>query len=316
MEGTEPAPTAGDLGFARLPPPGVGWRKALGGLPVEFRPLRRVPELLPVEALQRDVMGVGERDLIPASELVVVAETGGEVLGAFVAGEGADPAAVGWELAGVVVGWGGWVEGRPRLVSDLLAVRAERRNLGLGAELKRLQAAVALAAGFGEIVWTVDPLRAANARLNFEKLGATADHYEVNRYGDAFGAGLAGDLPSDRLHLRWAIASGRVRAHLLGRARPTRPEDVAGLAPFDRARPAPRALVPLPADVDRLLADDPAAVLAWRLRLRETLGAAFASGYAITGFVAGVGPEPGTSSFLIARQRRDLLDRSPRSDRG
>lgn len=302
MGETGSAPTAVDLGFAPLPPPGVGWRKSLRGVPVEFRPLRRVPELLPVEGLQREVMGVGERDLVPASELVVVAETGGEVLGAYVAGDGRDPETGCRELAGAVIGWGGWVGGRPRLVSDLLAVRAKRRNLGLGAELKRLQAAVALAAGFGQIVWTVDPLRAGNARLNFEKLGATADHYEENRYGAAFGAGLYGDLPSDRLHLSWEIASPRVRDRLLGRARPTRPEDVADLAPFDPAHPAARALVPLPANVDRLLADDPSAVLGWRLRLRETLGAAFAAGYAITGFVGGVGPEPGTASYVVERR--------------
>ena len=71
------------------------------------------------------------------------------------------------------VGWGGFV-GRPRVVSDFLAIRPEARSLGLATELKRLQAAIALSRGFEEIVWTVDPLRAANARLNFGKLGATA----------------------------------------------------------------------------------------------------------------------------------------------
>lgn len=284
------------LGFEPQPGPGGGWGKRLGGSRVLFRRLRRVAELRPVEGLQRDVMGVGDRDLVAASELVVVPETGGEVLGAFLPADGG-----GGNLVGVVIGWGGWVDGRPRLVSDLLAVRAERRNLGLGAELKRLQAAVALTCGFAEIVWTVDPLRAANARLNFEKLGATANGYEEDRYGADYGTGLYGGLPTDRLHLTWALSAPRVHDCLLGRARPTTAEDVAGLEPYDQGCSSRRALVPLPADIDRLLAEEPAAALRWRLRLRETLGEAFAAGYAVTGFVPGVGPEPDTSSYVIER---------------
>ena len=69
---------------------------------------------------------------------------------------------------GILVGWGGFV-GRPRVVSDFLAVLPEARNLGLATELKRLQAAIALSRGFEEIVWTVDPLRAANARLELRQ---------------------------------------------------------------------------------------------------------------------------------------------------
>jgi len=292
-----PPLTATDLGFEPLPAAPGGWRKRLRGREIRFRPLRRLPDLLPVEDLQREVMGVDERDLIPASELVVVPETGGAVLGAFL------PAAPEPEprLVGVVFAWGGWVEGRPRLVSDLLAVRAEHRNLGLGAELKKLQAAVALAAGFAQVVWTVDPLRAANARLNLEKLGATAAHYEENRYGVAFGAGLYGSLPSDRLHLTWEIASARVRDRLLGGAPPTTPADVADLPAYRPGSRHRRALVPLPADIDRLLAADPAAALRWRRRLRDALQHAFAAGYAVTGFAAGVGEEPGTSSYVVER---------------
>ena len=38
---------------------------------------------------------------------------------------------------------------------------------GLGYALKVLQAAVTLEGGFEEMRWTVDPLRAANARLEY-----------------------------------------------------------------------------------------------------------------------------------------------------
>ena len=280
-----------DLGFEVLAD--GGWRKRVGDREVTFRPLRRVRELLAVEELQREVFGVTDRDLAAASQLVVVPETGGETIGAF-DGEGSGEA-----LVGFVVGWGGYREGRPRLVSDMLGVRSDGRNAGLGAELKRLQAAVALERGFPEIVWTVDPLRAANARLNFEKLGAVADGYEEDRYGADYGAGLYGGVPTDRLHVTWPLLSAHVRDRLLGRSRPTSPADVAALPYYEPGLDALRALVPVPIDVDRLLGDDPDAVLRWRMALRAVLQEAFAQGYVILGFVAD--RERGEAAYVIER---------------
>ncbi len=134
----------------------VGERKLL------FTRLRSRLDLEKTERLQRAVFGVSDRDLASSSILVAVYETGGEVLGAF----------DGERLVGFVSGWGGYVDSRTRLVSDLMAVEAGYRG-GIGFALKALQAVVASQAGFEEIVWTVDPLRAANARLNFERLGPT-----------------------------------------------------------------------------------------------------------------------------------------------
>ena len=188
-----------------------GWFRSLRGRSVHFRLLTSLADLVHAEILQAEVLGVSERDLIPANELVAVPETGGAVIGAFFAEEPE-------RAAGVVLGWGGFV-GRPRIVSDFLAVRADARNLGLAAELKRLQAAIALTRGFEEIVWTVDPLRAANARLNFGKLGATSNVYEIDRYGATFATGLYGGLPTDRLHVRWEITSPRVISRLRGETR-------------------------------------------------------------------------------------------------
>ena len=299
--------TAADLGFASV---GDGaWRKTVGGIEVTFRLLERVPELLAVEDLQRQAFGVSDRDLVPASELVVVPETGGAIVGAFL-GDGPDD-----ELVGVAVGWGGFVggraAGRPRLVSDMLAVRVDRRNAGLGAEIKKLQGAIALAAGFPEMVWTVDPLRAGNARLNLEKLGAHADRYEVDRYGTGYGAGLYGQMPTDRLHITWPLTSPRVRDRLLGRTTPLARDDVADLAHFaPAAGPAvARALVYLPADIDRLLAWDPNSALRWRLTLREALQLAFAQGFAITGFVSGIDAERDLAAYVIERDTGCEVDR-------
>jgi predicted GNAT superfamily acetyltransferase len=254
----------------------AGWQRVLNGRAIEFRLLRTLPDLRHAELLQETVYGMSERDLVSASELIVVEETGGAVIGAFAA-EAPDLA------LGVLVGWGGFVE-RPRVVSDFMAVRPEARNMGLAFELKRLQAAIALSRGFAEIVWTVDPLRAANARLNFGKLGAVARHYEIDRYGADFAVNRFGGMPSDRLHLTWKITSPRVIARLLGTD--PEPADAAGSeAPaFAPGLETDAALVAMPSDIDALLAADPAAALAWRLRLRGQLLEAFAAGFAIVGF--------------------------------
>lgn len=266
-----------------------GWTKTLRGRAVRFAELRRLAELAAVERLQETVLGVGDRDLVPASELVVVAETGGAVVGAFIEDEA--------EPVGAVVGWGGYVQGVPRIVSDFLAVEARHRNLGLGAELKKLQAVLALTSGFREIVWTVDPLRAANARLNFAKLGATSRHYERNRYGEGYGAGLYGSLPSDRLHLVWAIASDRVADRLLHGPPPLDP-GIAALPRYAPGRATRPALVEIPTDIDALLREDPAAARRWRFAVREALEDAFGRGRAIVGFVPDVAA--GRAAYLIA----------------
>lgn len=282
-----PAFSAADLGFAGDET--AGWTKTLRGTPVAFRPLRSLADLAPTERLQLDVFGMTERDLVAASELVVVPETGGEVIGAFVAGAETET------LAGVLIGWGGWVDRRPRIVSDFLAVEPGFRNLGLGAELKKLQAAIALARGFAEIVWTVDPLRAANARLNFEKLGAIADHYERDRYGEEFGLGLYGGMPTDRLHVRWEIANSHVRERLLGGPPARDPAAIAARPAWSPGLGGASARIAIPGDIDALLAADPNAARRWRIEIRTALEDAFGEGWRVTGFAAAAtrnGPVP------------------------
>jgi len=282
--------TPGDLGFVTTPGSDEGsnessWTKRCGGLDVSFRRLRSLAELEPVETLQRIVFaGITDLDLFAAGMLAVVHETGGEVLGAYVVGQ------EGEELAGFVMGWGGYVDGRPRVVSDMLGVLPGFRGIGLGAELKKLQAVVSMGAGFVEIEWTVDPLRAANARLNFEKLGAYADRYEIDKYGSGFATDFYGGMPTDRFIVTWPLTSKVVHERLLRRAPDRTREDVSGLPMFDPASAEipTQALVPIPADIDALLASDPDAALAWRLALRRTLIPAFERGYAVTGFARAI----------------------------
>lgn len=283
MSALEPA----DLGFSSLDH--ETWVREQRGQRVRFRILSTLEDLAHAEELQEEVFGVTERDLIPANELIVVAETGGAVIGAFL--EQTPEVA-----AGVLVGWGGFV-GKPRVVSDFLAVRSESRNLGLAEQMKRLQAAIALKRGFKEIVWTVDPLRAANARLNFGKLGATANHYENDRYGATFATTLYGSMPTDRLHVTWDIASPRIAQRLRGLAAPVLP---AGLPEYEPHSLVPAATLEIPADIDRLLANDPAAARNWRMELRDKLPQAFADGFVIADFIPPVA-DGGNPALLLTR---------------
>ena len=67
--------------------------------------------------------------------------------------------------------------GHSYLHSQMLAVRSEYRNAGLGRQIKLFQREDALARGFELIEWTFDPLEIKNAYLNIERLGAIARRY-------------------------------------------------------------------------------------------------------------------------------------------
>lgn len=279
------------LGFIEIEP--HAWSKTVRGREITFRSLTDFADFAPVEALQREVMGATDLDVFGSTGLIVVPETGGHVLGAYVQGG----------LAGAVYGFGGYHHGTPRIVSDWMGVAPQFRSAGLGAELKKLQATVALAAGFQEIVWTVDPLRAANARLNIERLGAWSDHYEENRYGDSYATGLYGGLPTDRLHMTWTITDPELIPRLTGQVAPRSVQDTTGLDPFHPRNGADRALVYVPTDIDQIMTTDRNAALRWRLTLREALQTAFEDGYVIRGFVPGVADQGELSAYLIERRK-------------
>jgi len=249
-----------------------GWLKTVGGRTLQFRRVRSRADFEGCERLQREVFGVSQTDLASFSIMVVIPKTGGEVLGAF----------DGERMVGYIQGYGGFVSRQPRLISDLMAVEPAYRG-GLGYALKTLQAAVAIEAGFPEMSWTVDPLRAANARLNFERLGALCNEYGENLYGEDFAGGLYGGLPSDRLIVTWRLDSARVVSRLLDPYTPLSLKAVAEIVDGTPNTVSP-VRIAIPSDIDTVLEADPTAARDWRFRLRDALNDAFARGYAITGF--------------------------------
>ncbi len=160
-------------------------------------------------SLQKDVWAFSDADLVPVRLFVVANKIGGQVVGAFDGGE----------LVGFALAIPGHRHGHAYLHSQMLAVRQEYRNAGLGRRLKLFQRDDALARGFELMEWTFDPLEIKNSYLNIEKLGAIARRYNVDQYGITTSP-LQGGLPTDRLVAEWWMKSQRVEGILSGTGMP------------------------------------------------------------------------------------------------
>ena len=181
---------------------------------VEIRLCHGLGELNACVALQKEVWNFSDYDLIPLRLFVVAQRIGGQVIGAFDAGE----------LVGFAMSIPGTRAGKPYLHSHMLAVREGWRNAGIGQRLKLFQREDALAYGFELIEWTFDPLEIKNAWLNIERLGAIARRYNLNQYGIS-SSPLQGGLPTDRLVAEWWLRSERVQKLLKnGKHPPVRAE--------------------------------------------------------------------------------------------
>ena len=140
-----------------------------------------------------------DAELVPVRIFVLANKIGGHVIGAF-----DENVLVSFALA-----LPGIRNGHTYLHSQMLAVRQQYRDAGLGRRMKLFQREDALARGFELMEWTFDPLEIKNAYLNIEKLGAIARRYNVNQYGIT-SSPLQGGLPSDRLVAEWWMQSRRV----------------------------------------------------------------------------------------------------------
>lgn len=260
------------VGFERISD--LHWRKDVRGRMIDFRELRTLEELELAERLQRDVLKIEGPDVIMASFLVIAPDTGGFSIGAF---EGET------EL-GVEFGYGGYLHPEPFLFSDFLAVVPEARSFGLGFEMKRLQALLSLERGFHSIRWTVDPLRAANARLNFERLGALGVKYTRDKYGAEFGAGHYGGMPTDRLLIKWPLRTERSAERLMGDYVPRPDGMLDGLEEVSpKSLGSPQLVITIPGDIDTLVKADFDTAMRYRMETREKIELAFAAGYVVSG---------------------------------
>jgi len=178
--------------------------------PILIRKCAGLKEMRACVALQKEVWGFADIELVPLRIFVVAEKIGGQVIGAFEENE----------LVGFAFALPGTRGGRVYLYSHMLAVQKKYRDSGLGRRLKLFQREEALLRNFDLMEWTFDPLEIKNAYFNIEKLGAVSRRYNVNQYGIT-SSPLQGGLPTDRLVAEWWLKSTRVESRLGGGAKPT-----------------------------------------------------------------------------------------------
>lgn len=275
---------------------------------IRIRPLQTLEEYRACVRLQEETWGQGFSERVPVSILKVSQRLGGVVSGAF----GPDG-----ELLGFVYGMTGWSGEEPFHWSDMLAVRASHRGLGIGRALKLHQREILLPLGVRRMHWTFDPLEPGNAFLNFRKLGAWSREYVEDMYGES-NSPLHSGLGTDRFVVTWSLDSPRtarrigegvpgasaaaagtelpggeeaVRAFSVDMGGP-KPGPTGPLAPPDPPRPF---IIPVPSRVQELKDRDPELGWKWRRFTRSAFQSALAEGYA----VVEVYPGPEVSHYLL-----------------
>ncbi|MGH2530667.1 MAG: hypothetical protein ACRDJW_00045 [Thermomicrobiales bacterium] len=229
-----------------------------------------------IVALQQQVWGFPPELVVPTNVMAILPDSGGAVLVAYDLDVGFN--ADGW--LGFAIGFGAR---SGTLVSHMLGVREELRGTkGIGWHLKLLQASEALRTGHTAVAWTFDPMRGMNARLNLEKLAATASELTIDKYGVLRSALYGENVPTDRLTAHWdllapathariaQVAAGRY--HGLGVADVAEIPEATGdsLSALAASQPD-RIRFRIPGDIDRLMRTDPREAIRWRQEMRAVL---------------------------------------------
>lgn len=250
---------------------------------IEIRPLASQAELRACVRLQQATWGDDFSDMVPTSILKVAQRVGGVALGAF---DGAD-------LVGFVFGLTGVERGRIVHWSDMLAVRRDARNLGIGRRLKEEQRRAVLEVGADVMYWSYDPLVARNAHLNVNRLGARITEYVENMYGLTDSV-LHGLTPTDRLIVAWPTRDDEIENRLFDvnwtvsspdcqHAPIATPDWIAGV---EGASILPHCVrVEIPGDAEGLLRSAPEDAARWRNSVRTAMKWGLTSGYTVNGFL-------------------------------
>ena len=242
-----------------------------------YRPFTTAEDATACVALQGEIWGQNF-DRVPASIIRIVTSIGGLAIGAF------DDAGA---LVGFVFSLAGTRNGESIHWSHMLAVREELRGKGVGRHLKEMQRAECARRGVTRVLWTVDPLQARNAHLNFNRLGVRLLDYVENMYGITASPLHAG-LPTDRLIVMLPTSPGAPERRPANGANGSIPV----LTPFPRAgdiavdlddTTAPSVLIEIPTDLHQVITTTPDVAGTWRLATRASFLRALRRGYEVTG---------------------------------
>ena len=245
---------------------------------LEYRLLSDVSDFDALVQLELDIWQLPPLDAVPTAMMVAFHHNGGLCIGGY------------WHsrLVALALGFIAFRGEGNFLWSHMAGVHRDFRGRNLGRGIKLAQRRFALERGLTRIGWTYDPLLRGNANFNLRRLGASADTYHINHYGEMQDAINAG-LPSDRLEVHWDLLDERVQALAAGEAQPILAQDAPHLLLEQDGAPrvveavlkdAPKhCLVEIPRAVETMRREQPQLALSWRLALREALQAAFLMGY-------------------------------------
>lgn len=244
------------ISFTKEDPYGQDLLKLAESLGIRFPDDKREFNIFEfLSLLQAKVWMMGAFDVVPPNVFSIITKTGGSIIAAYQKEKGFTPE-----------GWLGFIFcfGSNNISpSHMMGVRDDLRGKNdIGFNLKILQAFEALRSGFATLSWTFDPARGPNAYFNIEKLGATANKFVQNMYGE-LNSGLYGKVPTDRLVVEWKLTDPYVQerireVHEGGFKKKTLGEydDVKIVNPNnveDLLRTQPRVLLfEIPGDIDEL----------------------------------------------------------------
>jgi len=250
---------------------------------VQIRRVETQAEYEECVRIEDEIWGAGFTERVPTTILRVSQYLGGVTAAAF-APDG--------RMLGFVFGLTGLRDSELVHWSDLLAVRPEARDRGLGRRLKLYQRSLVVPLGVSRMLWTFDPLVAKNAHLNLNALGAGVIDYVPDMYGADTGSALHSAVGTDRFVVAWDLTREPPAARDgFGTGAPPPDALLANPLAADGARAplrllmdAAEAYVAIPGDIQQVIATAPATARAWRESTRAAFLRYLERGHRVSGF--------------------------------
>jgi predicted GNAT superfamily acetyltransferase len=271
--------------------PAVRRKKRKDEIKITIAPFRNLADYKTCEEIQREVWHYQDIDIVPVRLLLAVNRTGGILLGAY--------NNLG-ELIGFAFSLLGSSGGELLHYSHMLAVRVAYRNFDVAFKLKIAQRKEVLKRKIRLITSSFDPMQPLNAYFVLGKLGAWANTYEENFFGETTSLPERG-LPTDRMLAHWDLESERVlnrleagpprrdiRKELKQRTLINHLVEVApgmmNSSPLKLNCAADQFLFEVPYNLPEIKNRDLGIALEWQGKMRQAFRAYFKKDYAATDF--------------------------------
>lgn len=272
---------------------------------VTIRDLDSFEDLSRAQVIEKEIWELSDLDVTPMTLAIAIREAGNLWLGAF----------DGKEMVGFAFGFLGMEHGEVMVHSHVLGVLPDYRDSDLGYKLKLAQRERALAWRIQQMTWTFDPLQSRNAHLNFNKLGVVSESYKIDFYGPETSSSLHQN-GTDRLWVKWPMASRRVQGRLQGKR--NRAEILDALATvlplvqfngdgnpkrtdLSSALSRQRIAIEIPGDIGALEGKNPHQAHEWRLATRWAFTEALRAGFFVAEFCRTIRGQQGPGSYLLEK---------------